>query len=284
MADAQAELLDAHERVTELEDKLACVHTEHGEIKGLAGPHFIFEGCNVHVRNAAGSTPAVNGTGNLVVGYNELSNFIDNHRTGSHNLVVGLGHTYSNYGGFIAGESNEVTGKAASVTGGVLNVAAEFGASVSGGSGNQALDDAASISGGRNNQATSTVASVSGGENNTASGPGSSISGGFQNTASGTIASVSGGSKNTASDTVTSVSGGVSGIRRAAKVPASAAASAIRRAALTPASAVAFVIRQAALTPASAAARHRPELRTTAGPRGSHVPTPTFPTAHFRSP
>ena len=92
-------------------------------INGLAGPHIIFTGANIHVRNGSGSTEgAVNGKGNLIVGYNEYS--IEN-RTGSHNMVVGPYHTYSSYGGLVAGFDNKITGDNASVSGG-------FQASVSG--------------------------------------------------------------------------------------------------------------------------------------------------------
>ncbi|HLK10995.1 MAG TPA: hypothetical protein VKW76_06410 [Candidatus Binatia bacterium] len=55
-------------------------------------------------------------------------------KTGSHNLVVGDGHTYTSFGGLVAGSHNAVTGPAASVGGGAGNRASGIGASVSGGS------------------------------------------------------------------------------------------------------------------------------------------------------
>src|SRR5262245_1997369 len=97
------------------------------------GNEVIFEGCNVHVRSGAGATDAaVNGRGNLIVGYNEELPSPED-RTGSHNLVVGRFHAYSSFGGLVAGNNNTVAGPEASVSGGISNTARGFGASVSGG-------------------------------------------------------------------------------------------------------------------------------------------------------
>jgi hypothetical protein len=140
------------------------------------GNEVIFEGCNVHVRSGAGATDApVNGLGNLIVGYNEALPTQD--RTGSHNLVVGRFHTYSSYGGLVAGEGNAVTGAGASVTGGVLNTARNF----------------ASVSGGRDNTASGIYSRVSGGAGNTASGGVATVSGGFGRSATGEFDWVAGG-------------------------------------------------------------------------------------------
>jgi len=159
-----------------------------------------FSGINVQVVSGSGATDgAVNGKGNLIVGYNKAS--LGQTRTGSHNLVVGDEHAYSSYGGLIAGVSNTI---------------AAAWASVSGGEGNTASGEAASVSGGSNNTASGRDNSVSGGWNNTASeGHNASVSGGFDNTASGAIGfapSVSGGAGNTASGYAASVSGGVSNV------------------------------------------------------------------------
>ena len=42
-----------------------------------------------------------NGLGNLIVGYNELGTPGEDNRTGSHNLVVGHGNSYSSFGGWV---------------------------------------------------------------------------------------------------------------------------------------------------------------------------------------
>ncbi len=186
------------------------------------GSEVYFDGCNVNVRSGAGATNAtVNGLGNLLVGYDESSG---DDKTGSHNLVVGGLHTYSSYGGFVAGEDNTVSDPAASVSGGVNNTASSYGASVSGGVnnaafvndfawvgggfGNSARGYASAVSGGRLNRAMEEVSSVSGGEVNTAQGYASSVSGGAGNVADADDASVSGGRYGTARGPASSVSGG----------------------------------------------------------------------------
>ena len=165
-------------QVAALEEILQFVRVESEGINGLAGPHWIFEGVNVHVRSGTGSThgpcPADpdcarrRGLGNLIVGYNEGFPSQARVRGGTHNLVVGPRHQYRNSGGFVAGRDNAIWGQGASVTGGVEN---------------RALGDNASICGGELNAAT---------------GTGSSVSGGFDNRASGDFSSVSGGSGRTA--------------------------------------------------------------------------------------
>ncbi|HXJ37003.1 MAG TPA: hypothetical protein VMS22_23465 [Candidatus Eisenbacteria bacterium] len=143
-------------------------------------------------------------------------------RDGSHNLIIGSNHSYSSFGGLVAGDRNTVSGTNASVTGGRLNTASAPMASVSGGVCNVAgpgfpscprfsVDSGASamsISGGAENIASGNVAWVGGGGFNTASGVSASVSGGTINTASWDYASVSGGYENTASRNYASVSGG----------------------------------------------------------------------------
>src|SRR5439155_24510304 len=55
-------------------------------------------------------------------------------KTGSHNLVVGPGHSYPSFGGILGGSHNATAGPSSSVTGGFRNVASDYTASVSGGS------------------------------------------------------------------------------------------------------------------------------------------------------
>jgi hypothetical protein len=186
---------------------------------------------NLQVVSGSGSTHGVvNGTGNLIVGYDEAAslnsncsngafdNQIDceaggrvwatNHKSGSHNLVVGADHSYSRYGGLVAGNDNVINGSYVSVSGGYDNTASYIGGSVSGGHDNTASGIASSVSGGFGNTASEINSSVSGGRNNTASAFDSSVSGGLDNTASGDASSVSGGYLNTASGNYSSVSGG----------------------------------------------------------------------------
>jgi hypothetical protein len=177
---------------------------------GVAGPHIIFRGVNLHLVSGSNATDD-NGTrlglGNLIIGYDEDPAQLDSQlslkpgdRRGSHNLVIGKGHRFTQaaFGGLVAGDINTISNEGASVSGGALNTASGSTASVSGGAGNAAIGNSSSISGGFGNAARGSNASVSGGEGNTASGNFASISGGRRNTASGVFSSVSGGVGNTA--------------------------------------------------------------------------------------
>ena len=199
---------------------LQHVRYETGVINGLAGPHMIIEGVNVHIRDSLvtpGQTyrTAPTGLGNLVIGWNEAGGGITaNDRLGSHNLIIGGDHKYTNSGCFLAGRRNTASGTASSVSGGQGNTASERYTSVSGGQDNTASGNYASVSGGRNNTASGQAASVSGGGaplleyGNEASGLYASVSGGRNNIAGGHAASVSAGWDNTASEGGASVSGG----------------------------------------------------------------------------
>jgi hypothetical protein len=200
----------------------------------------LFTGVNVQITNGAGSTETINGLGNLIVGYDEdnlgsqppglfspptpvcsdgtYTNqftcenaglvWANNQHTGSHNLVIGWGHTYTSYGGLVAGFSNAVNRASASASGGAYGTASGPYSSVSGGSWNTANAESSSVSGGQSNTASWLNASVSGGIYNTASQANSSVSGGFQNSASGPDSSVSGGQINNAIGVASSITGG----------------------------------------------------------------------------
>jgi len=145
---------------------IACMHMQ-------GTTELVVEGCNVHVRSGGGATDAaVNGVGNLVIGYNQ-SNRFGVVRTGSHNVVVGPRHTYSSCGGLVAGEDNTVTGPFASVSGGRENTASGKSATVSGGANSGASGAQASVSGGFFSTASGNFASVSGGNGRSATGAGS---------------------------------------------------------------------------------------------------------------
>jgi hypothetical protein len=74
-----------------------------------------FVGCDVHVENgdSSGETLSANGKGNLVIGFNEEADCGGAgqcKRTGSHNLVVGIGNAYSASGGIVSGSDNIIDG------------------------------------------------------------------------------------------------------------------------------------------------------------------------------
>jgi hypothetical protein len=170
------------------------------------GNEVFITGANLHIVNGLGRTDCgseekpipdcPNGLGNLIVGYNEPRDpEFDGPdiRTGSHNVVVGQGHNFSNVGGLVVGLLNMISGRFASVSGGDSNTAS---------------GDVSSVSGGILNTASGFLAVVSSGSGNMASGPGAAVSGGQLNTASGLLASVSGGTGNTASGDWSVVGGG----------------------------------------------------------------------------
>jgi hypothetical protein len=178
------------------------------EEKGVDGkPTIKFEGVNVQIVSGAGTeAAAVNGEGNIVIGYNESPGT----QTGSNNLILGGEQTYTSYGGILGGSRNTISGPFSAVISGGLNVASGGESSVSGGQSNTASGNASTVGGGFENTASALNTSVSGGYANTASQFDSSVSGGHENTANSVGSSVSGGVKNTASGEDSSVSGGES--------------------------------------------------------------------------
>lgn len=198
-------------QVAALESKLAHVSVEEDPINGLNGPHLIIEGCNVHVRSGSGETDdsaGLTGLGNLLVGYNEPRSQVAHGRLGSHNLVIGAEHEYPNYGGFVTGFRNAVSGIYSSVSGGTMNEAGGTFSSVSGGGENLASGHRSSVGGGFSNEAFGSTSSIGAGNNGLASGTNSSINGGANNTAEGDYSSIGGGLQNNPTGEYSSVSGG----------------------------------------------------------------------------
>lgn len=209
---------------------------QHVSMVSLHGrPTVRFSGVNVQVVNGSGQTDSANGVGNLVIGYDRLRSdtgeeifeeecssgwTLDDdfnrtrqaceavggvwhldHKRGSHYLVIGDAHNYSQWAGIISGNGSSTSGPYASVTGGSYNRVTAYGASISGGVFGVATGAQSSVSGGYGNWAAGYASSVSGGYIGIARGSDSSVSGGSSNTASGDRSSVSGGVNRTA-DTV----------------------------------------------------------------------------------
>lgn len=197
------------------------------------GDTLVFGAMNLQIVNGLGATdgdtgggPAVNGLGNLIIGYDELSPLCENicaQKSGSHNLVVGPEHIYTSYGALLAGSRNTVSAPYGSVSGGFRNSAEAPHASVSGGSHNQAEGEYSAIGGGSLGTVQGTWASIFGGEQhyvtgqwataaggyfNLADGDNSTALGGNQNNANGSFSTVTGGRWNTADGSTSSVSGG----------------------------------------------------------------------------
>ena len=158
----------------------------------VSGTETYFTGTNVHIRNGMGSTngnpdepltldpgeTAVNGLGNLIIGYNALPPFpID--RSGSHYLVTGDLNAYTSFGGIAAGWANTVSAAYASTLGGRSNRSTGAFCSIVGGAFNHTDGgNTASILGGNANQASNIDSTVCGGNQNHASARFSVIGGG----------------------------------------------------------------------------------------------------------
>lgn len=160
--------VEAEEDAPKLED---YVQISLEPMNGLAGPHIVFEGVNVHVRSGSGSTDDLGGSllglGNLIVGYNEVNTGEFTPRTGSHNLIVGSGHGYSSFGGLLAGAGNTVTAPYSTVSGGSRNVANGWGSTVTGGEENRADGDSSTVHGGLDNAAVGNLSAILGGMHST---------------------------------------------------------------------------------------------------------------------
>jgi hypothetical protein len=161
---------------------------------GVGGkPTITFTGANVQIVDGAGSTATVNGTGNLVVGYDE--NPLKVAQTGSHDLILGRDQSFTGYGELLGGFGNSASGNYAVVLGQGNSAGGPY-ATVTGGFSNAANGLAVSVSGGVHNTAVGADTSVTGGQDNFSQGDYTSVSGGYSNTASAEFSSVSGGCSN----------------------------------------------------------------------------------------
>ncbi len=163
---------------------------------GVGGkPTIQFSGANVQIVDGAGSETAVNGTGNLIVGYDAEAGA----QTGSHDLVMGTkAQAYTGYGEILGGSENTVSGPWSTVLGQHDLGSGEWSA-VLGGNRNTASSPNSTVAGGQNNTAGAENASVTGGEKNVASGEASSVTGGKENTvsAAGKFGAILGGKAQT---------------------------------------------------------------------------------------
>jgi len=105
----------------------------------------------------------LNGKGNLIIGASEVT------QAGAHNIVLGTSHTFSSYGGFVAGYYNTVSGPYSTVSGGHYNTASGYSNAVSGGWGNIANGAYNTVIGGKDNKATDTETNDVVGQNSTTS-------------------------------------------------------------------------------------------------------------------
>jgi hypothetical protein len=126
-------------------------------------PTIQFSGVNVQVINGEGKTATANGAGNVIIGYDELSVSRVTEQTGSHNLVLGTGQSYSSWGAILGGEENTSSGPYGDVFGD-LNSVSGVATSVTGGEQNRASETASLVSGGFKNKAAFGFSSMLGGK------------------------------------------------------------------------------------------------------------------------
>jgi hypothetical protein len=142
---------DTDARLDALETKTASMSVE------AAGRTVRFTGVNVQVVSGSGATDgAVNGLGNLIVGYDEVlpapGEFDDPcaygaNRGGSHNVVLGAGHDYTGSGGLLTGQAHRLVEAGGAAVGGRCNVAGS-GAVTIGGSRSAAIGARSVVVGG----------------------------------------------------------------------------------------------------------------------------------------
>ena len=177
--DNQAQIIALRTELAELKAKLTNVTAvnDYLSLQTVNGqPTVRVSAANFQVVNGTGETSTNNGTGNVIVGYDESTTFTS--KSGSHNLVVGIAQTYTSYGGVVFGDNNYISAPFASVTGGIFNSASGELSVISGGGNGQAAGRASVISGGYLNQATARGSVVSGGYNNIADDNDAIVSGG----------------------------------------------------------------------------------------------------------
>ena len=84
------------ERMAAVEKKLSAMKFDD------AANEVVITGANLRIVNGLGNTRTTNGLGNLIVGYNE-PRASGNIETGSHNIIVGFQHSFTSFGGLVAG-------------------------------------------------------------------------------------------------------------------------------------------------------------------------------------
>lgn len=119
------------------------------------GNDIVMSNVNLIINNGTGTIGRTNGTGNLVVGY-------DDPGSGSHNVLVGSKNRCSSFGSIVSGAGNAVSGSYSAVVGGQGNVASGGSSTVLGGRNNVASGDYSSVMGGSDNKAKGDYTGING--------------------------------------------------------------------------------------------------------------------------
>jgi hypothetical protein len=162
-----------------------------------------FEALDVHVRSGLGSTyhsgslgalGAPNGLGNVIIGYDEDDGRPEDATTGSHNLVVGPGHTYQGFGALLVGRGGTAgEHSAGALVVGLRGLADAHYAATIAGEFSSAEGAGAVVIGGRGSAASGVDAIVVGGAASMASGARATAVGGVASAATGASAVAIGG-------------------------------------------------------------------------------------------
>jgi hypothetical protein len=106
--------------VESVDQRVALAERTLGPVRHDAASHTVtFTGVNVHIRNGGGATDTADGTGNLVLGWNEADD--NDTRTGSHNVIVGSHHAWTGTGGLLVGQDHALLADGAVAIGGEAN-------------------------------------------------------------------------------------------------------------------------------------------------------------------
>ena len=154
-------------RAAQLEAQLTALETKTASMS-TSGTDVYFTGVNIHIRNNGGSSKSRNGTGNLVIGYDEgyyatpAENEMFPHKYGSHCLIIGPKHFYVGYLGIAVGEQHLLWEDCSYALGGQLHQLYGGHGTICGGCGNRVNGDGCSVSGGAANFASGSNSVVSG--------------------------------------------------------------------------------------------------------------------------
>ena len=128
------------------------------------GTTLFVHGANLQITDGDPSATAPNGLGNLFIGHNK--DIGGDFQTGSHNFVLGDGHSFNGFTGLIVGEDNTLRGNYAVVLGGINNEASNYWATTLGGFNNSATGFGATTVGGDSNHANGSRTLIAGGGDN----------------------------------------------------------------------------------------------------------------------
>ena len=181
----EAEIADIDDHVERAEQLLTYVSVnDTGDVT--------FTGTNVLIQNGSEETTMANEKGNLIIGYNATSSG-GLERTGSHNLIIGDGHSFTSTGGLITGDGNTLSGANSAIIAGSGHTVSGATASAISGANNTVLQTGAVAAGGQFNTLSGAWSAAIAGTLHDISGHYSAVLGGHTGTISGERGALVGG-------------------------------------------------------------------------------------------